>query len=258
MFRLFIIFITLLNTSFTKGVTVQEIIKRANLASYYQANDGKSHVKMKIVDSQKRVRKREFVILRRNIKKGGDQQYYVYFSRPTDVRKMVFLVHKHIKKDDDRWLYLPALDLVKRIAATDKRTSFVGSDFLYEDVSGRGIKADHHTLLKEDEKYYIISSTPKNQKSVEFSKYMLWIDKKSFLPMKTEYFDKSGKKYRLVEALEVKDFNGFLTITKSKVHNLDTGGFTELEFHKVKYNLKIKSKVFTERYLRRTPKEVRR
>ena len=62
----------------------------------------------------------------------GEQKFYVYFHQPADVSKMTFLVWKHLDKDDDRWMYLPKIDLVKRIAGSEKRTSFVGSDYFYE------------------------------------------------------------------------------------------------------------------------------
>ena len=113
---------------------VNEIIDHANKVSYYAGDDGRADVKMTIVDDQGRKRIREFVIRRHDVSEGREQKFYVYFKEPSDVRKMVFMVHKNITKDDDRWLYLPALDLVKRIAASDKRTSFVGSNFFYEDV----------------------------------------------------------------------------------------------------------------------------
>jgi hypothetical protein len=116
---------------------VQEIVERANLAAYYAGDDGRARVRMTITDAQGRERIRQFVILRRDISEGGDQDYALLFERPADVRNTVFIVHKHVGKNDDRWLYLPDLDLVKRIAAGDERTSFVGSHFVYEDVSGR-------------------------------------------------------------------------------------------------------------------------
>ena len=125
-----------------KILDVNTIVNKANLVAYYQGQDGKAKVNMVIRDKQGQKRHREFIIIRKDVKDGGDQKYYVYFLKPADVRKMVYMVHKHTdqKKDDDRWLYLPALDLVKRIAAGDKRTSFVGLNFLYEDVSGRSLE----------------------------------------------------------------------------------------------------------------------
>ena len=130
--------------------SADEIVEKANHTAYYQGKDGRARVRMTITDAKGRERDRELTILRRDGEDDdrsthtGEQKYYVYFHRPSDVDGMAFLVWKHIGRDDDRWLYLPALDLVKRIAASDERTSFAGSHFYYEDVSGRGTYEDTH------------------------------------------------------------------------------------------------------------------
>lgn len=241
-----------------KTVSVNEIIKKANHAAYYAADNGRATVKMTITDTRKRVREREFTILRLDLEDGGRQMFYVYFKKPNDVKGMVFMVHKHIDRDDDRWLYLPALDLVKRIAASDKRTSFVGSDFFYEDVSGRGINEDEHKLIKTTDEFYILENSPKDPDSVEFSSYKIWIDRINFIPIKAEYKDKEGQLYRRVEALEINDISGFPTVIKSRVENLASGSSTISEFSRIKYDVDLKEKIFSERYLRRPPRQARR
>ncbi len=251
-------FILLSSPAFANTPTAEEIINKANLAAYYGGEDGRSEVSMVITDGQGRTRNREFVILRKDKTDGGPQLFYVYFQKPSDVRKMVFLVHKYLDRDDDRWLYLPALDLVKRIAASDKRTSFVGSNFFYEDVSGRGVEEDTHELLETTESHFVIKNTPKDPDGVEFSSYTVWIDTKNYLPLKAEYLDKNGKKYRQVEALTVEDIDGYPTVTKSQVSDLESGSVTVSEFKKVRYDIGLDEKIFTERYLRRPPREVRR
>jgi hypothetical protein len=236
---------------------VQEIVKKANLAAYYQGDDGKATVKMTITNKQGQERKREFNILRKDVQDGGDQKYYVYFNKPSDVRKMVYLVHKHVDKDDDRWLYMPAIDRINRIAAGDKRTSFAGSDFLYEDVSGRRLDEDVHELTETTDTQYLVKNTPKQPDTVEFSYYNVAIDRKSFVPMKMEFFDKTGTLYRTIESKTVEVIGGFSTVTLSVVKDLKTGSQTEMRFAKVKYNMALKD-VFQERYLRRAPSEARR
>jgi len=240
------------------AMSVDAIVERANTAAYYAGDDGRATVHMTITDAQGRERQREFVILRRDEKDGGEQEFYVYFEKPSDVRKMVFMVHKHIDRDDDRWLYLPALSLVKRIAGSDKRTSFVGSNFFYEDVSGRSINEDTHELVEETEKFYVLKNIPKEPDTVEFSSYTIWIDKKTFMPMKAEYLDKEGRLYRRVEALEVKDIQGFPTVTKSRVEDVLNHEQTVSEFTDIEYNIGLSKEIFTERYLHRPPREVRR
>ena len=125
------------------GPDVERIVRETNHVVYYQGDDGRARVTMTIRDAKGRERVKEFTILRRDVGGGDeDQRFYVYFHAPSDERGTSLMVWKHLTKDDDRWLYLPSLDLVRRIAATDKRTSFVGSDFLYEDISGRALDED--------------------------------------------------------------------------------------------------------------------
>lgn len=242
--------------------TVDEIVAKANRAAYYQGKSGRAKVSMSIKDSQGRERVREFTILRLDLEPdgdatdtfAGDQKFYVYFERPADVNKTAYLVHKHVGKDDDRWLYLPGLSLVKRIAASDKRTSFVGSDFFYEDVSGRSPEADTHELAETGETYYVLKSVPKDPKAVEFASYKLWIHKTSFIPVKAEYYDAQGEKIREAQAVEVQQIQGFPTVTKSTMKDLRTGSATTVSYAKVEYNIAITEELFTERYLRNPPK----
>ena len=255
----------------TKTLTVDEIVAGANHVAYYQGANGRALVKMTIVDAQKRTRQREMTILRwdapdpaekagsavakKDEKFTGEQKFYIYFHKPADVDKMAFLVHKHLDRDDDRWMYLPKIDLVKRIAGGEKRTSFVGSDFFYEDVSGRNIKDDTHELLESTSKYYVLKSTPKDPRKVEFAYYKTWIHKTTFLVVKNEYYDRSAKPYRRYQASAVKQIQGYWTVTKARMDDLLTGRYTDVEYSDVKYDLDLGEDIFTERYLRRPPKE---
>ena len=246
--------LSMLTSVSAQELSVDEIVNKANLAAYYAGNDGKADVKMVITDKNGQERTREFTILRKTITQGAEQKFYVYFNRPADVRKMVFMVWKNIDKDDDRWLYMASLDLVKRIAASDKRTSFVGSDFVYEDVSGRSLDEDEHTVVEHKDGYYKIKNVPKNPKDVEFTYYDIWINDQTFLPEKAEYY-KGETLYRIVSAEKIETIDGYPTVIESKVENLETGSTTFNTFSNIKYNIEIPDNVFTERYLRRAPKK---
>jgi len=236
---------------------IETIVNKANHVAYYQGDDGKSKVNMVITDKSGGKREREFIILRKDVMDGGDQKYFVYFHKPADVRKMTYMVHKHtqLDKDDDRWLYMPALDLVKRIAAGDKRTSFVGSDFLYEDVSGRSLEEDTHQLLQTTDELYVLKNIPKKPDTVEFSYFTVAIDRKTFVPMKMEFYDKQNALYRIIESKKIEKIQDFHTVVKSEVRDLKTKSRTEMEFGNVQYNIGLSDDIFSERYLRRPPSE---
>lgn len=250
-------------------LTVDEIVARANHMALYQGMDSKGKVSMTIKDRTGQTRMRELNMLRKNVDDGdGDQKYYTLFQRPADVRKMIFMVHKHadLERDDDRWLYLPGLDLVKRIAASDKRTSFAGSDFLYEDISGRSPADDHHQLIRNTKTHYLIKNTPKRPESVEFAYYLAHIDKHSFLPVKIEFFKPGDRLYRVIEALEVEPIqaeeNGkmvtYPTVTVSVARDLETQSETRMVFSHISYNVGLDDNLFSERYLRRPPRDAMR
>ncbi len=265
--RAFTLLLLMSITGLAQAMDVDEIVHRANQTVYYQGQDGRAQVNMVITDNQGRERKRSMTILRLDESKTDDikdhayeggQKFYVYFTRPSDVSKMAFLVWKQLDQDDDRWLYLPALDLVKRIAASDKRTSFVGSDFFYEDVSGRRLSEDMHELLETTDNYYVIKNTPKHPDQVEFAYYKMYIHKSTFIPVQVEYFDQQGTKYREAKALAVDTIQGFPTVTKSQMENLRTGSKTIMSYRKVEYNVGLTDELFSERYLRTPPKDMLR
>lgn len=235
---------------------VQRIVDRASATAYYQGADGKAVVHMSITDDQGRERTRDFVILRHDVgdEDNGEQRFFVYFQKPADVSRTVFMVWKHVGAGDDRWLYLPSLDLVKRIAPSDERTSFVGSNFFYEDVSGRGPDEDEHRLAEVTENYFVVESTPKDASSVEFARYRNYIHRLSFIPVKTEYFDERGEMYRTYEVRKVETIQGYPTVVESKMMDLASGGSTTLTYESVEYDLGLPEDIFTERYLRNPPR----
>lgn len=234
----------------------RDVMQKALNVVYYQGEDQRANAHMRIIDKQGRERIRDLTLLRRNLDSGdGKQKYYVYFTKPSDVRKMVFMAWKNINSDDDRWLYLPALDLVRRIAASDERTSFVGSHFYYEDVSGRGLDEDTHKIIDENDKYYVILSVPKMPGSVEFSNYKVWVDKKTYIPMKIEYYDDNNAVYRAYQTLQVEDIDGFPTVTAAQMEDVQTEGKTIVKYSSIKYSQDIPESIFSERYLRKAPKK---
>lgn len=238
-------------------LSASDIIAKSRLAFYYAGDDMRAKVLMGLInkDGQKRVR--ELTILRKDYEEGGNQKYFMYFHKPADVKDTTFMVYKYPNKDDDRWLFIPAINLVKRIAANDKYSSFVGSDFTYEDVSGRKPEEDNHTLLRKEQlngkNCFVVESIPKAP--LEYTKRISWIDESNFLPLKEEFYDKQNDLYREFLAQEIKDISGILAITKRIMKNIKTGHRTEVTFQEVEYNLGIEYDIFSERYLRRPPSQ---
>lgn len=241
-------------------LSAQDVVNRSSTAAYYQGADGRARVSMVIADAQGRERQRELVILRTDLddEDNGEQHFYVSFNRPADVSRTAFLVWKHVDRDDDRWLYLPALDLVRRIAASDERTSFVGSHFFYEDISGRGVAEDEHALAEATDVYHVVDSTPKDPDAVEFARYRSYIHKETFIPVQIQYFDAAGEVYRTYTASRVESVDGWPTVVEARMADQRMGGATTLTYSDIAYDVDLPEDVFTERALRTPPRRLLR
>ena len=247
--------------SFTRA---DEIMERSQRAYHFAGEDAKGRLTMELIDRKGNTRRRVLTMLRRNQESAGQQKYFMYFHEPGDVRRLTFMIWKYPERDDDRWIYVPAVDLIRRIAAEDKYSSFVGSDFSYEDVSGRDVSEDTHSVLGEemleDRNAFVVESIPR--RAAAFTRRVSWIDKETFLPLKEEYYDAQDQLQRIFTANVIEDIAAgegddrriHPTIMKRTMENVRTGHRTEVTVVSVTYDLGLHDDDFSERRMRRPPR----
>jgi hypothetical protein len=235
----------------------EALMKEAHLNMYYAGDDGSARVKMTITDKNGKTRGRDFVILRKDFAEGGEQRYYVYFFEPSDVRRTTFMAWKDPAGDDARWIYVPSLDLVKPLSANDKKSSFVGSDFAYEDVSGRHWGEDTHQFVREEEKdgyqAWVIASVPRS--GDYFARKLTWIDKATRLIVREEYFDGKDAPLKTLEVLKVEVIEGHPTAVERRMTTPRKENHTLIVFGSIDYDQGISADIFSERYLKSPPRE---
>ena len=231
-------------------------VRQSQEAFYYAGTDLKARVKMTLLTKEGQQRLRDLTMLRKN-EAGGNRRYFLYFHGPADVRGTVLMVYKSPNREDDRWLFIPALNLVQRVAARDSRSSFVGSDFSYEDISGRDVEADTHKVLRVEalgsRQAVVIESVPARE--ADYARKLTWVDQTTFLPLKEEHYDLQGALYKVFTADEIRDVQGFPTARKRTMTNVKTGHKTEVVFETIAYNVGLGDDIFTERALRRPPEK---
>lgn len=239
--------------------SADEIVKKTHLNSYYQAEDGRAQMLMKIYPkNSEKALKKLFYMLRLDIEDGGEQMFYTYFLKPTDIKRTSFLVHKKIVKDDYRRLFIPASDKVLAIAGSRKQDPFMGSDFTYEDVSGRHYTKDNHKLLGEEnymgEQVFKTESVPKIKED-KIAKITAWISKADFLPLKVEYTGHDDKVYRRYVTNKRQVIAGFKVVSSATMFSLAEGTRTEMLLNpkKTKFNVGLKKATFSERSLKNPP-----
>ncbi|WP_260292065.1 outer membrane lipoprotein-sorting protein [Sedimenticola hydrogenitrophicus] len=252
-----------LTLAFVSAASVQaqpsadDIIARSLETFYYAGDDQRTRATMRLVNPQGKERRRVMTLLRKDLGGEGEQRYYIYFHEPADVKGTTFMVWKYPAREDDRWIFIPAIKLVRRIAADDKRSSFVGSDFTYEDVSGREVGDESHSLLDETDldgrPVYRIESVPKAK--VDYVRRLSWIDRERWVPLKEEYYDGRGELLRTFTADAVREVDGHWTVTQRTMRDAQSGHHTEVVYDEVGYGIGLEADLFSERYLQRPPRQ---
>jgi len=178
----------------------------------------------------------------------------IVFQQPANVAGTRFLTMENPGSADDRWIYLPSLGKVRRIAASEGSGSFMGTDFSYDDISSasRSADMDTHTLLREENRNgaacYVIQSVPKDS-SYQYSKMIQWIAKDSKITMKIELYDKKNVLVKTAEMSGVKDVQGRLTATITTMTTHAAGTSTTINMEIIKYDDPIPDRVFTTAFL---------
>lgn len=205
-----------------------------------------------LVDKNNKKEKRNFILCRKKFEKIN--KLFFRFTSPEDIKDTSFLVYEKEFAENERFLYLPALGRVKRIASCEKEENFMGTDFSYEDISERKLKDYTYDLIEETATYlerpcYLLVSYPKEK--IKFSKMLLWVDKESFCVLKVHYFDKEGKLIKIYEVKELKKIENIWTVTKCSMEDIERNHKTFLILQQVKYNIEIPSWRFLPEALKR-------
>ena len=161
------------------------------------------------------------------------------FENPSDVKGTVVLTFTHKLKDDDQWLYLPALGRVKRISSSSKSGSFLGSEFAFEDLASPEVEKYTFKFLEETIwntiEVYMVERIPVDRKS-GYSKQLVYYNKDNYRVEKIEYFDRKGEHVKTLEITGYKVFDiGIPKPAKLTMKNQKNGKTTSLNFVNYKF-----------------------
>ena len=212
--------------------------------------DSTSKMEMTLINGagQKKIRTMKIKVL-----EGEDEdKSLMEFITPSDVKGTKFLSYEHVNKDDDQWLYLPALKRVKRIASKNKSGAFMGSEFSYEDLSAFNVKKysyiDAEATAKDS--LYLIVSKPISKYS-GYTKLISFIDTKTFLVQKIEYYDRKKELLKVAVFKDYQTFGDVIRIGQITMSNVQNDKTTVLVWSDQKVKTGLRSKDFHKRYLKK-------
>jgi hypothetical protein len=212
-----------------------------------EGDDRKGIMHMTLINRRGRTRERAVLFLSKDY--GEDSKSITYFQSPADVKGTGFLQYEYDdpSKEDDRWLYLPALKKIRRITGSSKSEYFMGTDFTYDDMGDRSVDEDNHKLLRKEEKdgqkFWVVESRPKDRDYM-YSKTVKWIRQDSLIPVKVEFYDRQENLLKILTVIDIKKQDGFWTMFKMVMDNIQEKHKTILDIKEIHYNTGLKDSLF--------------
>jgi len=186
----------------------------------------------------------------------GIEKKIMFFLYPADVRNTAFMSWSYDQsdKDDDQWIYLPALKRVKRISSDSKSDYFMGSDFTYDDLGERHPAEDRHRLLKEEtvqgEPCYVIESVSEAP-DYQYGHTISWIIRDKWIGLKKEFYDPDNTLLKVLTVEKIENIGGYWIILHSRMQQVQKRHTTEMQLSNVVIDSGIKDAQFSERMMKR-------
>jgi outer membrane lipoprotein-sorting protein len=239
--------------------TPEELSGRQIIEKEEQLNKGAdefNHMSMRLINSRGQERKRRVEYYRKTVE-GDNDRILMRFLEPADVKGVGLLTVEQPDRDDDQWLYLPALKKSRRISSSDQTDNFMGTDFTYEDIRSEKLDRHNYTVVGKEAiegcDCYVIEAVPADEaqkKESGYSRRQLWVRKDIYLTVQVKYYDRRGEFFKmeiLKDIIEVAP--NIYRPNFMEMKNLKTNHTTQLTFDGRRINEGLDDKIFTEREL---------
>lgn len=216
-------------------------------------DDFASRATMTLIEKGRSPRQRTMYTLAKD--RGRSERWSLTrFTSPSDIEGVGLLTKDYPGDNNDQWLYLPALDRVRRVSSGRKGGRFVGSDLFFEDLRDREVDMDHHRVLgkKKIGKLLctLLESVPVDKDNSVYSKRVSWIHPGTLIALRVDlYQSHSDKPVKRLSVKRIKRIQGFWTVLDSVMEDLESGHTTRITLSKAKYNQGVPDRIFTSQAL---------
>jgi len=184
----------------------------------------------------------------------GESKAVLRFTVPAEVKGVALLIVNHPDRASDQWMWTPAIERDRRIALQDRSTRFFGTDFSFEDLEERDVNQYDYALAGDETvdgaDCWKIASTPRESKSSQYTRSVVWIRKDNYAFARIENYVKEQAVRRLNYS-NIQNVQGIWTARQLEMSDLRRGSRTRLTLDKLEYNVALKDENFTLQAIRR-------
>ena len=244
-------------------LTALEVMQKVD--ARYDGDSSIGEFTMVLIDRRDRQRTRNLRIVSKDF--GSDSKTLTLFETPADIKGTAYLNFDwgDVSQDDDSWLYLPALQRVKRIASSDTSDSFMGSDFTFADINGYEIDWFDYSFVNESETIdghdvWVIEATPKPEykdraeEATGYTKMQAWIRKDILLQVRGQVWELKANRIKYFNSSEIELIDDIWTTKRLQAISTRNGRqehASVLQINSIRYNVDVDDAVFSTESMQR-------
>jgi outer membrane lipoprotein-sorting protein len=207
---------------------------------------------LQVFDAKGKISDKRWIFTR--LGSNGRSKSVLRFTAPPEVKGVALLVVNHPDRASDQWMWTPAIERDRRIALQDRSTRFFGTDFSFEDLEERDVAQFDYTLLGDEAiggaACWKIQSTPKQTKSSQYARSIVWIRKDTYALARIENYGRDGLVRRL-DYTDIRNVQGIWTAHQLEMLDVKRGSRTKLTLERLQYNVDLPEDDFTLQAIRR-------
>ena len=177
----------------------------------------------------------------------GTKRALIYVLSPQKDKGIVFL-----KRDKEVWNYIPSIERNIKMPPSMMSQSWMGTDFTNDDLVKEASVTDDYTHVLQGDtllggrECYKIMMKPTINASVVWGKIIVWIDKKDYLQLRSEFYDEENVLISVMVGSEIKQLGGRVLPTKFEMIPMDKkGNMTVMIYDQLKFDFPLEDQFFS-------------
>ena len=182
----------------------------------------------------------------------GEDYFASVVLSPAKEKGTVFL-----KRENEVWNYIPSIERTIKLPPSMMMQNWMGTDFTNDDLVQRSSITDDYTNTIIGNKIidgldcWIIELIPNEDAAVVWGKLMMWIDKRDYMQLKTQFFDEYDEMISIMTGKAIKSFDGKKLPAIIEFVPLDKeGNKTIVERLVWKFDIDINERYFLPNYMK--------
>lgn len=217
--------------------------------------DSSAVMKMLLKNRHGETSSRELRVKTMEVENDGDRSLTI-FDTPADVKGTALLTYSHRVESDDQWLYLPALEKVKRMSSSNKSGPFMGSEFAFEDIGSQEVEKYTWLYLRDEVldgvDCFVLERIPLDKKS-GYTKQILWLNKAEYYAIKVDFYDRKNSLLKTLMSSNYKLYKDkFWRAHLLVMVNHQTGKSTDLVWDDISFGNNFNDSDFSKVSLKRS------